>query len=153
MKKLVLSLALLMAASVCMAQSAEDKAKAKAEAAALKAAQKEARAQFNEARNMMDALNMKLADKEKPLSAEEVMEESKKGQQTIAAAIASGHLQTDKLGEAYKVSSFFANNINNLLIASAGNKEPFDTLAFLPNLIQLTDALAGELQYTKVVKG
>lgn len=151
MKKFILSLALLTAASGAFAQ--EDKAAAKAAAAALKAAQKEAKSQMTEAININNTLDEKLRDAENPMSEEDFWAQSKKGSALITAALASGNLAENKLADAYKASAAYAFRMHNMLIGHAAKKEPFDTALFLPNLVQMTDGLSNELKYTKVVKG
>ena len=73
MKKTILSLALLILAGSAMAQT--DKAAAKAAAKALKEAKKEAKVQMDEALKVKDAIYLKVQDKEKPATAEEVFTE------------------------------------------------------------------------------
>lgn len=151
MKKVIISLALLLSAGSVFAQSTEDKAKAKAEAAALKAAQKEAKSQMAEAQKIWDALNAKLA--EKKATEDEIISECKKGQDLITKAIKSGLVDPKKASEAYKLSGDLALQPHNLLLAHASQKEPFDTVYFVDNLRILTDGLHNEIVNTKVTKG
>ena len=90
MKKTVLSLALMILASGAMAQT--DKEAAKAAAKALKEAKKEAKAQMDQAQKVKDAIYLKVQDKEKPATAEEIFTECNKGLDLITR-----HLQADML--------------------------------------------------------
>ena len=143
MKKLIISMALLMSIStITMGQ---------VDKAALKAAQKEAKAQMNEAQKIYDALSAKIT--EKTATEDEIMTECKKGQAIIRKAIKSGAIAENKLGEAYKLSADLALQPHNAMLTHAANNEPFDTAFFYTNLKIMTDALQKELQNTKVTKG
>lgn len=142
MKKMIISMALLLSVGTIMGQ--QDKA-------ALKLAQKEAKAQMTEAQKIDEAITAKI--NEKTATEEEIMAECKKGQALIRKAIKSGALADNKLGEAYKISADLALQPHNKLLAHAVNKEPFDTAFFYSNLKTMTDALQGELKHTKVTKG
>ena len=142
MKKMIISMALLLSVGTIMGQ--QDKA-------ALKLAQKEAKAQMTEAQKIDEAITAKINDK--TATEEEIMAECKKGQALIRKAIKSGALAENKVGEAYKISADFALQPHNKLLAHAVNKEPFDTAFFYSNLKTMTDALQGEIKYTKVTKG
>jgi len=139
---MIISMALLLSVGTIMGQ--QDKA-------ALKLAQKEAKAQMTEAQKIDEAITAKINDK--TATEEEIMAECKKGQALIRKAIKSGALAENKVGEAYKISADFALQPHNKLLAHAVNKEPFDTAFFYSNLKTMTDALQGEIKYTKVTKG
>lgn len=151
MKKTILSLAMLILAGGAMAQT--DKAAAKAAAKALKEAKKEAKTQMDEALKIKDAIYLKVQDKEKPATAEEVFTECKKGLDLINKALASGHIEEKKLGEGYKICSELANLPHNLYIEAASKKQPLDTANYYLNLKLLTDAMHNELKYTEKKTG
>ena len=142
MKKIMLSMALLLSVGTIMGQ---------VDKAALKQAQKEAKAQMAEAQKINEAITAKI--NEKTASEEEIMNECKKAQALIRKAIKSGGVAEGKLGEAYKIYAETAFQPHNLMLHHAVNKEPFDTAFFYTNLKTMTDALHGELQNTKVTKG
>ena len=139
---MIISMALLLSVGTIMGQ--QDKA-------ALKLAQKEAKAQMTEAQKIDEAITAKI--NEKTATEEEILAECKKGQALIRKAIKSGALAENKVGEAYKISADFALQPHNKLLAHAVDKEPFDTAFFYSNLKTMTDALQGEIKYTKVTKG
>ena len=141
MKKIIISMALLLSVGTIMGQ---DKA-------AIKAAQKEAKAQMEEAKRIDEAITAKINDK--TATEEEIFSECKKGQALIRKAIKSGALAENKLGEAYKISADFALQPHNKLLQHAIDKEPFDTAYFYSNLKAMTNALQGEIKNTKVTKG
>lgn len=152
MKKIIVSLALLMSVGAVMGQTPEEKAKAKAEAAALKAAQKEAKAQMNEAQKVFTAIDAKI--NEKTAGDSEIFAECKKGQDLMQKALGSGLVEEKKLGEAYKLSGDLAMRPHNILLMDYAAKQlPLDTVYFVNNLKILTDAIHNELKYTKVTKG
>lgn len=152
MKKIIISLALLMSVGSIMGQTPEDKAKAKAEAAALKAATKEAKTQMADAQKVYDAISAKI--KEKTAGDPEIFEECKKGSELIQKAIKSGLIEEKKVSEAYKLSTDLAFIPHNkLLMDYAAVQLPFDTAYFVSNMKVLTESIAKELETTKVVKG
>ena len=151
MKKTILSLAMLILAGGAMAQT--DKAAAKAAAKALKEAKKEAKTQMDEALKVKDAIYLKVQDKEKPATAEEVFTECKKGLDLINKALASGHIEEKKLGEGYKLCADLATLPHNLYLEAASQKQPLDTANYYNNLKVLTDALHNELKYTEKKTG
>ncbi len=151
MKKVFMTLALMLAVGSISAQTPEEKAKAKAEAAALKAAQKEAKEQVKEAQGIWDALNLQI--QEKKATAETTLAECKKGQEVLQKAIKSGMVDEKKLGETYALSTTLAMHPLNIMLQAASDKQPFDTVYFYDNLKCLTDGLHNELKYTKVTKG
>lgn len=163
MKKLILSLAVLMMATSVVAQDTkEDKAAAKAAAAALKAARKEAKTQLDNALKIKDALYLRITERNnakdpKAIAAsikdEEIMAECKKGGELIKKALASGHIDEKRLGEAYKISGDLALPLHNIYLNNAVDKLPFDTVDFYDNLKVLTDGVHNELLNTKVTKG
>ena len=142
MKKIMLSMALLLSVGTVMGQ---------VDKAALKAAQKEAKAQMAEAVKMDQALVAKI--NEKAASVEEILSECKKGQALVRKAIKSGGVAENKLGEAYKTLADFAQFPNNVMLNLSQNNQPFDTTFFYSNLKTLTSALQGEIKNTKVTKG
>ena len=142
MKKIMLSMALLLSVGTIMGQ---------ADKAALKQAQKEAKAQMTEAQKINEALTAKI--NEKTATEEEIMTECKKGQALVRKAIKSGGVADNKLGEAYKTLVELTFQPHNILLQHAVNKEPFDTAFFYSNLKSMTDALQGEVKNTKVTKG
>ncbi len=142
MKKLFISMALLMSVGTIMGQ---------ADKAALKQAQKEAKAEMTEAQKINDAILAKI--NEKTATEAEIMSECKKGQALISKAIKSGAIAENRIGEAYKLSADLALQPHNLMLIHASKKEPFDTVFFYSNLKTMTDALQGELKNTKVTKG
>lgn len=152
MKKIIISLALLMSVGSIMGQTPEDKAKAKAEAAALKAATKEAKTQMADAQKIYTAIDAKI--KEKSAGDPEIFAECKKGSELIQKAIKSGLIDEKKLPEAYKLSAdlcFLAHN--KLLMEYAAVNLPFDTVFFISNMKVLSESISQELKLTKVVKG
>lgn len=152
MKKITLSLALLMSVGIASGQTPEDKAKAKAEAAALKAAKKEAKAQVAEAQKIYEALEAKI--KEKTAGDDEILTECKKGQDLVQKALKSGLIDDKKIAETYKLSGDLAFKPHNILLMEyAAKKLPFDTVYFVSNLKALTEALHNEITHTKVTKG
>lgn len=151
MKKIILSLVLIMGVGTMSAQV--DKAAAKAAAAAEKAAKKEAKSQMAEAQKVFDTMDAALKQNAASLTEDQVLEECKKGSALIQKAINSGYIDEKKLGEAYKLSNDFTLRINNSLLSNASNHEAFDTVLFYSNLKAMTDGLHNELKYTKEVKG
>ena len=142
MKKIMISMALLLSVGTIMGQ---------VDKAALKAAQKEAKTQMAEAQKIDEALTAKI--NEKTASEDEIMSESKKGQALIRKAIKSGALADNKLGEAYKISADFAQFPNNVMLNHSASKQPLDTAYYYSNLKALTSALQGEIKNTKITKG
>ena len=142
MKKIMLSMVLFLSVGTIMGQVDKE---------ALKAAQKEAKAQMSEANKINEAITAKI--NEKSVSDEEILTQCKKGQSLIRKAIKSDALASNKLGEAYKISADLAQFPNNILLNQSQNKQTFDTAYFYSNLKILTDALQGEIKYTKVTKG
>lgn len=152
MKKVILSLALLMSAGIVVGQTPDDKAKAKAEAAALKAATKEAKTQVAEAQKIYDAISAKIT--EKTATDPEILEACKKGQDLVQKALKSGLIDEKKLGEAYKLSADLAFRPHNMLLMEYAAKQlPFDTTYFVSNMKILTESLHQEQLNTKVTKG
>ena len=142
MKKVILSMALLLCVGTIMGQ--QDKA-------AIKQAQKEAKAQMAEAKKIAEAITAKV--NEKTATDEEIITECKKGQAYIRKALKSGMIDEKKLGEAYKINADLSQHPFNNMLNKAVNKEPFDTAFFYSNLKEMTDAIHGELQHTKVTQG
>lgn len=151
MKRIILSLILILGVGVAYAQV--DKAAAKAAAAALKAAKKEANSQMSTAQKMFDTMNTALQQDPKSMVEDQILEECMKGSELIGKAIKSGHIDEKKLGDAYKLENEFTLRINNILLSRASSNEPFDTVLFYNNLRAMTDGLHNELQHTKVQKG
>ena len=142
MKKIIISMALLLSVGTIMGQ---------VDKAALKLAQKEAKAQMAEALKIDQAITAKI--NEKTATPEEILSECKKGQAFISKAIKSGAIADNKLGEAYKTSADFAQFANNTMLNLSQDKQAFDTAFFYSNLQTLTLALQGEIKNTKVTKG
>ena len=142
MKKIMLSMALLLSVGTIMGQ---------VDKAALKQVQKEAKAQMAEAEKINTAITAKINDKS--ATDEEILTECKKGQAYIRKALKSGGIADNKLGEAYKINADLSLYPHNVMLNHAVNKEPFDTAFFYSNLREMTDALQGELKNTKVTKG
>ena len=142
MKKIMLSMALLLSVGTIMGQ---------VDKAALKQLQKEAKAQMAEAQKIDEAITAKI--NEKTATDEEILSECKKGQALIRKAIKSGGIADNKLGEAYKIYADFAQFPNNVILGFSQNQQPFDTAFFYSNLKALTTALQGEIKNTKVTKG
>ena len=142
MKKIMISMALLLSVGTIMGQ--QDKA-------ALKLAQKEAKAQMTEAQKISEAIIAKVNDKS--ATDDEILSECKKGQALIRKAIKSGAIAENKLGEAYKISADLALQPHNVMLNRAVNKVPFDTAFFYSNLKVMTDALQKEIKNTKITKG
>lgn len=142
MKKIMLSMALLLSVGTIMGQ---------VDKAALKQLQKEAKAQIAEAQKINEAITAKI--NEKTASEDEIMKECKKGLSLVRKAIKSGGVADNKLGEAYKLNADLSLFPHNVMLNHAVNKEPFDTAFFYSNLKEMTDALQGELKNTKVTKG
>ncbi|MBQ7526970.1 MAG: hypothetical protein IJT11_04500 [Bacteroidaceae bacterium] len=142
MKKIMLSMALLLSVGTIMGQ---------VDKAALKQVQKEAKAQMAEAEKINTAITAKINDKS--ATDEEILSECKKGQAYIRKALKSGGIADNKLGEAYKINADLSLYPHNVMLNHAVNKEPFDTAFFYSNLREMTDALQGELKNTKVTKG
>jgi len=150
MKKIILSLALLLFVGNVTVQ-AQDKAAEKAAKAALKAAQKQAKADIAEATKMKEALYAKINDK--TVTPEEILAECPKGADLVMKAIKSGGVDEKKISEAWKLMTEFSQPLHNAYLANATDKIAFDTLAYYNNLKNMTEALHNELQTTKVVKG
>ena len=142
MKKTFILMALLLSVGTIMGQ---------VDKAALKLAQKEAKAQMNEAQKISAAITAKI--NEKAATDDEIITECKKGQALIRKAIKSGAIAENKLGDAYKISADMANYINTAILNKTENKEPFDTAFFFSNLKTLTSALQGEIKHTKITTG
>ena len=142
MKKIIISMALLLSVGTIMGQ--QDKA-------ALKLAQKEAKAQMAEAQKINEAITAKI--NEKTATEEEIISQCKKGQAYILKAIKSGAIDANKLGEAYKIYADLTQFPNNALLNLSQKQQPFDTAFFYSNLKALTTALQGEIKNTKVTKG
>ena len=142
MKKIIISMALLLSVGTIMGQ---------VDKAALKQAKKEAKAQMAEAHKINEAITAKI--NEKTATEEEILTECKKGQGLIRKALKSGAIDENKLGEAYKLSADLALQPHNGMLGHAAKKEPFDTAFFYSNLKIMTDALQGEIKNTKVTKG
>ena len=151
MKRIILSLILILGVGGAYAQV--DKAAAKAAAAALKAAKKEANSQMSTAQKMFDTMNTALQQDPKSMVEDQILEECMKGSELIGKAIKSGHIDEKKLGDAYKLENEFTLRINNILLSRASSNEPFDTVLFYNNLRAMTDGLHNELLNTKVQKG
>jgi len=144
MKKIIVSLALLFSVGNIMAQTPEEKA-------ALKEAKKEAKTCISEAQKIKDVLEPKINDKS--AGDPEVLEKYSKAIQLMQKALNTKTIEEKKFGETYKMISEFAQPINNIIIGSAQNKFPFDTLLFYNNLKVLTESLHKELKYTKLTTG
>ena len=142
MKKIMLSMALLLSVGTIMGQ---------VDKAALKQAQKEAKAQLAEAVKINQAITTKI--NERTATEDEIMSECKKGQALVRKAIKSGVFTDAKLGEAYKNYVELTFQPHNLMLRHAVNKEPFDTAFFYSNLKAMTDAIQGEVKNTKVTRG
>ncbi len=142
MKKTIISMALFLSVGSIMGQ---------VDKAALKQAQKEAKAQMLEAQKINTDITAKI--NEKAATEEEITSECKKGQELIRKAIQSGLIAENKLGEAYKTYVELTFQPHNLMLFHATNKEPFDTAFFYSNLKSMTNALQGEIKYTKIIKG
>ena len=142
MKKTFILMALLLSVGTIMGQ---------VDKAALKLAQKEAKAQMNEAQKISAAITAKI--NEKAATDDEIITECKKGQALIRKANKSGAIAENKLGDAYKISADMANYINTAILNKTENKEPFDTAFFFSNLKTLTSALQGEIKHTKITTG
>ena len=99
MKKVILSLALLLFVGNMTVQ-AQDKAAEKAAKEALKAAQKQAKADIAEATKMKEALYAKINDKS--VTPEEILAECPKGSALVMKAIKSGGVDEKKISEAWK---------------------------------------------------
>ncbi len=146
MKKLILSLALLISAGGVFAQELT-----KEEKAALKAAKKEAKLQLREATTLYDALMAKI--KEQKATEDEIVAECKKGQAMMQKALSLNVLEKDDLSNAYRLSAEFAGKPHNILVAKASAKQPFDTVFFFDNLKVMAGSLDQELKTTEVKKG
>ncbi|MBQ6190723.1 MAG: hypothetical protein IJK51_00310 [Bacteroidaceae bacterium] len=142
MKKIMISMALLLSVGTIMGQ---------VDKAALKQLQKEAKAQVAEAQKINEAITAKI--NEKTATEEEIMSECKKAQALVRKAIKGGGVAENKLGEAYKTLVEMTFQPHNIMLQHAVNKEPFDTAFFYTNLKSMTDALQGEVKNTKVTKG
>ena len=142
MKKVILSMALLLCVGTIMGQ--QDKA-------AIKQAQKEAKAQMTEAKKIAEAITAKV--NEKTATDEEIITECKKGQAYIRKALKSGMIDEKKLGEAYKIYADLSQFPNNTILGYVQKGQAFDTLYFFTNLKALTTALQGEIKNTNVTKG
>jgi tetratricopeptide (TPR) repeat protein len=142
MKKIMISMALLLSVGTIMGQ---------VDKAALKQLQKEAKAQVAEAQKIDEAITAKI--NEKTATEEEIMSECKKAQALVRKAIKGGGVAENKLGEAYKTLVEMTFQPHNIMLQHAVNKEPFDTAFFYTNLKSMTDALQGEVKNTKVTKG
>lgn len=152
MKKIILSLVLLMSVGAVSGQTPEEKAKAKAEAKALKAATKQAKSKVSEAKNIYNALNLKI--QEKKATNEEILSECKKSQNLLQEAFKSNLLDEKNLLEAYKLSSEVAFKPHNIMLMEfAAKKLPFDTVYMVNNLKMLTEGLHYEIINTKVTTG
>lgn len=138
----MISMALLLSVGTIMGQ--QDKA-------ALKLAQKEAKAQMAEAQKISEAIIAKVNDKS--ATSDEIISECKKGQALIRAAIKSGAIAENKLGDAYRISADLALQPHNVMLNKAVGKEPFDTAFFYSNLKVMTSALQNEIKNTKITKG
>ena len=150
MKKVILSLALLLFVGNMTVQ-AQDKAAEKAAKEALKAAQKQAKADIAEATKMKEALYAKINDKS--VTPEEILAECPKGSALVMKAIKSGGVDEKKISEVWKLLAEFTQPLHNEYLANATNSMAFDTLGYYNNLKTMTDALHNELKTTKVVKG
>lgn len=142
MKKTFILMALLLSVGTIMGQ---------VDKAALKLAQKEAKAQMNEAQKISAAITAKI--NEKAATDDEIIAECKKGQALIRKAIKSDAIAENKLGDAYKISADMANYINTAILNKTENREPIDTAFFFSNLKTLTSALQGEIKHTKITTG
>lgn len=144
MKKIIISLAVVLCAGSMMAQTPEEKA-------ALKEAKKEAKTCLAEAQKIKAELDPKIADKS--ATAEEVQTQFTKAVELVQKALDTKTIEDKKLGETYQLMSDLALPMNNNMIANASSKQPFDTLFFYNNLKTLTEAIHKELKYTKPVSG
>lgn len=149
MKKMILSLALLLCVGSVSAQ--DDKAAAKAAKAAAAAAKKEAKAQVAEALKIKEAIYAKMT--EKTATDEEITTECKKGHDLVWKALQSGNVEPNKEAEAWKLANELSQPLLNNLLACASSKVPFDTAMYYDNLKKLTEGYHQELTKTKVVKG
>ena len=144
MKKIIISLALLISVGNIMAQTPEEKA-------ALKEAKKEAKSLLGEAQKIKEYIEPKISDKS--AGDPEILEKCSKGIELVQKALNTKGVDEKKIGETYKMIADFAQPVNNVLIGYAANSAPFDTLLFYNNLKVLTDGIHNELKYTKPVKG
>jgi hypothetical protein len=144
MKKIIISLAILLSVGNTMAQTPAEKA-------ALKEAKKEAKTCMADAQKIRDAIYPKIADKS--AGDPEIMEQCAKGMTAIQKALKTNAIDEKKMGEAYKLVTELSQPVNNILIGYASNNLPLDTLLFYNNLKVLTDGISKELKYTKEVKG
>ena len=144
MKKIIISLALLISVGNIMAQTPEEKA-------ALKEAKKEAKSLLGEAQKIKEYIEPKISDKS--AGDPEILEKCSKGIELVQKALKTNAIEEKKLGETYKMIADFAQPVNNVLINYAASSAPLDTLLFYNNLQTLTDGIHNEVKYTKPVKG
>jgi len=144
MKKIIISLALLISVGNIMAQTPEEKA-------ALKEAKKEAKTFLGEAQKIKEYIEPKIS--EKSAGEPEILEKCTKGIEAAQKALKTNGIEEKKLGEVYKIIADLAQPVNNILIGYASSQSPLDTLLFFNNLKTLTDGIHNEVKYTKVVKG
>lgn len=145
MKRIILSMAVLICTGNIMAQMTPE------EKAALKEAKKEAKTCVAEAQKIMEELEPKISNK--TADNNEVLTKFSQGIELIQKALNTKTIEDKKLGETYKMMADFALPMNNIMIGNASNKEPFDTLLFYNNLKTLTESIHNELKYTKPVSG
>ena len=119
MKKVILSLALLLFVGNMTVQ-AQDKAAEKAAKEALKAAQKQAKADIAEATKMKEALYAKINDKS--VTPEEILAECPKGSALVMKAIKSGGVDEKKISEVWKLLAEFTQPLHNEYLANATNR-------------------------------
>lgn len=149
MKKIILSLAMMLCAAGVMAQQTpEEKAAAKAAAAELKAQQKQAKSLLDEAVKLRD-MALPLMQKADATAQElqQARQGARDGFQKVSQALESGHVDPKRLFEAWKCSDDLASMMLNEELQKAAASMPFDTLGFHNALIQVGKSKQGVLKY------
>lgn len=148
MKKLFLTLAVIISAASMMAQTAEEKAALKAAQQAQKAAQKQAKSQLDEAIKLRDSA---LPLMQKPDATEEDFRtaclQAAKGLELVTTALESGNIEEKRLFDAWKCSDDLASTKLNNELFLAAKSMPFDTLAFHNALQIVGKSKQGVLKY------
>ncbi len=153
MKKIFLSMLMLVAASAAFAQTPEEKA-------ALKAAQKEAKAQLTQGIKLRDEVtalyqanqaeeakgekkNQGVIDKNVVL----IKEKSLQANELLMKALASGHVAPKQLFDANKALDDVSTQLLNPELNLAAQKQTFDTLTFAKSVDGVCEGCYGQLEY------
>jgi len=155
MKKIFLSMLMLVVASAAFAQmTPEEKAALKEQQAAQKAAEKKAKEEVAKAKKLFDAgtallspdpYTNKARTHEDTLAA---MDKYREGEKLLDTALSSGNVAEKQLYEAWLTRKMIANHLMNYSLVKF-NKEPFDTIECCQAIINVTNGMENIIKYHK----